>query len=114
MDVKKATDFSRLVIFQIGADTYSYTGERKMAIGDASGLQKEWNTQWGGNSYQTEAMQCTGASPWASLHDAVSRLKPGEQGAWANRGIVIPSPSAGVRPTAFPLSVTGRKAFILD
>ena len=34
LDVEKAVDFSRLVLFQIGADTYSSTGERKMAIGD--------------------------------------------------------------------------------
>jgi hypothetical protein len=34
LDVTRATDFSRFVIFQIGADTYSYTGERKMALGN--------------------------------------------------------------------------------
>jgi hypothetical protein len=90
LDVAKATDFSRFVIFQIGADTYSYTGERKMAVGDETGLLKEWDTQWGGNTYRTPPMECHGRIPWASLHQAVPRdnAKPG---AWANRGIVIRS-----------------------
>ena len=89
MDVSKATDFSRFVIFQIGADTYSYTGERKMAMGDKGGLIKEWDTQWGGHTYRTGPIECRGQTPWVSLHQAVPR----EQaiGAWANRGIVIRS-----------------------
>jgi hypothetical protein len=49
MDVKQPVDFSRLVLFQIGADTYSYTGERKMAVGNVTGLVREWATQWGGD-----------------------------------------------------------------
>ena len=91
LDVKKAIDFSRFVIFQIGADTYSYTGERKMAVGDETGLLKEWATQWGGDSYRAAPMECAGRFPWVSLHEAVPRVKAGEQGAWANRGFVIRS-----------------------
>ena len=88
MDVKQPVDFSRLVLFQIGADTYSYTGERKMAVGDATGLVREWATQWGGDIYRTQPLECTGEVPWVSLHEAVRR--PGAvRGAWANRGIVI-------------------------
>jgi hypothetical protein len=88
MDVKQPVDFSRLVLFQIGADTYSYTGERKMAVGDVTGLVREWDTQWGGDVYRTQPLECTGAVPWVSLHGAVRR--PGaERGAWANRGVVI-------------------------
>ena len=70
LDVNKATDFSRFVIFQIGADTYNSTRERKMALGNESGLVKEWDTQWGGNTYRTAPMECTGRIPWASLHEA--------------------------------------------
>ncbi len=91
MSVTEATDFARLVIFQVGADTYSYTGERKMAIGDETGLIKEWSTQWGGNTYRTQPFACTGRVPWMSLHDGVSRSDKGEQEAWANRGLVIRS-----------------------
>ncbi|NSW56587.1 MAG: LamG domain-containing protein [Armatimonadetes bacterium] len=90
MDVNEATPFSRFVICQIGADTYSYTGERKMALGNEQGLVREWDTRWGGDQYRTEPMQCTGRVPWVSLHDAVSRA--GENGgAWANRGLIIRS-----------------------
>ena len=99
LDVKKPVDFSRFVIFQIGADSYSYTGERKMALGNETGLIREWPTRWGGDSYRTEPLECTGRVPWISLHEAVSRAgkeagTPGQQGAsgaWANRGIVIRS-----------------------
>ena len=88
MDVKRALDFSRFVIFQVGADTYNYTGERKMALGNETGLTREWATQWGGDTYRTPPLECTGRVPWLSLHEAVSRDKS-KFGAWANRGIVI-------------------------
>ena len=88
MDVKQPVEFSRLVLFQIGADTYSYTGERKMALGDVTGVVREWATQWGGDVYRTQPLECTGTTPWVSLHEAVRR--PGvDRGALANRGVVI-------------------------
>jgi hypothetical protein len=92
MDVHQALDFSRFVIFQIGADTYSYTGERQLAVGNETGLLRQWETQWGGDTYRTEPLECTGRVPWISLHEAVSRAGQageGKQGAWANRGLVI-------------------------
>ncbi len=89
MEVKEDQPFSRCVIFQIGADTYSYTGERKMAVGNADGLIREWPTQWGGETVRTAAIELAGAEPWISLHEAVPRLEAGKQGAWANRGLVI-------------------------
>jgi hypothetical protein len=110
LNVTTPTDFSRFVIFQIGADTYGYTGERKMALGNETGLLREWPTQWGGNTYRTAPLECTGRVPWISLHEAVSRAKKeaavqGQQdapGAWANRGIVIRSWQArlGGRPAS--------------
>jgi hypothetical protein len=89
LEVKEAMSFSRFVLFQIGADTYSYTGERRMAWGNENGLQREWSTQWGGDTYRTPPMECSGRTPWVSLHQAVSRAEQGQQGAWANRGMVI-------------------------
>ena len=88
MDVQRPIDFSRLVLFQIGADTYSYTGERKMAVGDATGLVREWATQWGGDTYRVPPIECGGAVPWVSLHEAVRR-EGSPRGAWANRGVVV-------------------------
>jgi uncharacterized protein YwbE len=93
IDIKKPFDFSRFVIFQIGADTYSYTGERKMAYGNEYGLMREWNTHWGGDVYRTKPMECTGRTPWMSLHQAVARSAAG---AWSNRGIVIRSWNARI------------------
>ncbi len=93
LGVKKAMNFSRLVIFQIGADTYSYAKERKMALGNETGLLSEWNTQWGGNVYRTAPLEAKGRMPWVSLHEAVTHA-PDEKGAYANRGIVIRNWSA--------------------
>jgi hypothetical protein len=88
MDVRRAVDFSRFVIFQIGADTYSYTGERKHALGNEGGLTREWATRWGGDAYRTQPAKCEGSAPWVSLHEAVSRDES-KLGAWANRGVVL-------------------------
>lgn len=95
MDVAEPVDFSRFVLFQIGADTYSYTGERRMALGDENGLIREWETEWGGGIYRTEPFEHTGRIPWVSLHGAESR-SPDGRGAWANRGIVVRSWNARI------------------
>jgi len=90
LDVSKPMNFSRLVLFQIGADTYSYTSERKMALGNVDGLIRQWSTQPGGNVYRTEPIECTQLPTWISLHDAVAR-EDSVKGAWANRGLVLRS-----------------------
>lgn len=105
LDVTQPVDFSRFVLFQIGADTYSYTAERKMALGHETGLAKEWPTQWGGNTNRTAPMRCAGRFPWISLHEGGEStaqrsheatpglVQPAKKpdGAWANRGIIIRS-----------------------
>jgi hypothetical protein len=127
LDVREPVDFSRFVIFQIGADTYSYTGERKMAFGNENGLVKEWETQWGGDTNRTQPLECTGRIPWISLHEgggepfqsgssdatpnpAGKAAKP--VGSWANRGIVIRSWKArlGGKPAAPWIVERGVKA----
>jgi len=87
-DVRQPVDFSRLVLFQCGGDDYSYTGERKFAIGNEDGLIEEWETQWGGDVYRRTGLKCTGRVPWLSMHEAVARDKS-KSGAWANRGFII-------------------------
>ncbi len=86
MKVTKPVDFSRFVIFQIGADSYLSTREKKYAIGNPAGVVKEWEARWGGDSYHGEAVE---AAPgwWVSLHDVL--IPEGETGARANRGLVI-------------------------
>ena len=87
-EVHEKLDFTRLILFQCGGDDYSYTSERKFAIGNAQGLLKEWQTQWGGGEYRTERIELNGDAPWISMHEAVSRDTNGN-GAWANRGLVL-------------------------
>lgn len=89
LDVTKPVNFSRFVLFQIGADTYSYTGERRMALGNETGLMNEWDTRWGGEAVKAGPYACGGRVPWVSLHGAVARRTANGQGAWANRGVVI-------------------------
>lgn len=88
LKVNKPIHFSRLAIAQIGSQTYSYTGEKKMAFGDEHGLIEEWNTQWGDNTYRKTNLQTQGNTPWISMHEAVSR-SPDQWGTWANRGIIV-------------------------
>lgn len=90
LDADEAVEFSRLVLFQIGADSYSYTHERKLAFGDAGGLTREWDAQWGGDTYRTAPAELTGDAPWVSLHEGVPQ-EGARIGAWANRGIVLRS-----------------------
>ncbi|MEP2776155.1 MAG: LamG-like jellyroll fold domain-containing protein [Luteolibacter sp.] len=91
MDVDQAMDFSRFVIFQVGSDTYNFTLESKMAIGDADGLKKEWATTWGGDTYRTAPAELSGRAPWVSLHEGAPRKPTDIMGAWANRGIIVRS-----------------------
>ena len=99
LDVKEDLDFSRLVLFQVGADTYNATREGKLAVGDMSGLVKEWKTaEEKKEGYVGEWKALEGESPWVSLHEG-NPAKPGQEGAWANRGIVIRSWLGGVEAT---------------
>ena len=90
LNVEKATDFSRLVLFQVGADTYNFTLEKKLAMGNAAGVLKQWDAQWGGGKYRTAPLECKGESPWVSMHQA-ERPWTRVKGPWANRGIIIRS-----------------------
>lgn len=88
LKVHKPMSFSRLAIAQIGSQSYSYTGEKKMAFGDEHGLIEEWETQWGNNTYRKINLQSKGKTPWISMHEAVNRY-PDQWGTWANRGIIV-------------------------
>jgi len=118
-DVRKPTEFKRLVLFQCGGDDYSYTGEKKFARGDETGLIKEWDTNWGGNSYKTRPVKLSGRVPWISMHQSVRRKD--DRGAWANRGVIIRSWDAklggkAARPWAAERGarVRGRDTSLID
>lgn len=86
MDVRESIEFSRFVIFQIGADTYNYARPKRIAVGNAAGLTREWDAAWGRNVYKTDPMECVGAMPWISLHgdDGAGDTMP-----TGSRGLVI-------------------------
>ena len=79
-------DFSRFAIFQLGSDRYHPSRERKIAVGHAKGLVKEWNATWGGDTYRSEPIEGSGELPWVSLHEAAP---DNQDGALANRGLVV-------------------------
>jgi hypothetical protein len=85
-DIRETVDFQRLVLFQCGGDDYSYTSERLFACGNERGLVREWQTQWGGDTYRTQPLELKGRIPWLSMHEAVPR-ETGQT--TANRGLII-------------------------
>jgi hypothetical protein len=88
MDVREPAAFSRLAIFQIGADSYSYARERQLAMGDAAGLAREWAAQWGGDTYRGPPQPCGEQAPWVSL-SGVEEQREGNAMPVGNRGLVI-------------------------
>ena len=90
MKVIKDTDFSRLALFQVGSDTYNMTYEKKFAIGNDDGLLKEWSATWGGDVYQTPAMELVGRNPWVSLHEGeIITQQRKSQSIGADRGFIV-------------------------
>ena len=87
MNVTRPIDFSRFVIFQVGADSYVSTKEKKFAVGNKGGLLQKWNARWGGDQYKGEPITMSGEAPWVSLHDAF--IPGGEVGVRSNRGFII-------------------------
>ena len=88
MKVSKDTDFSRLVLFQVGSDTYNTTREKKFAAGNNKTLLKEWSATWGDNEYRTPPLKLVGSNPWVSLHEGTIIGQEGKEPG-ANRGFVI-------------------------
>ena len=90
MKVDKAIKFSRLAIFQIGADTYNMSPEKTFAAGDlTNGLIEEWKPVRGNSTYTKTPQEYAGETPWFSLHDAEDTNKI--QMVLANRGFIIRS-----------------------
>ncbi|MGJ8726675.1 MAG: hypothetical protein ACSHYB_19170 [Roseibacillus sp.] len=88
MQVTEDTDFSRLVLFQVGADTYNTTREKKFAVGSNLNLSQEWSATWGDNVYQSSPIQLLGSNPWVSFHEG-EKIGQEDKGPGANRGFVI-------------------------
>jgi len=88
LDVSEGFDFSRFVFFQVGADRYNFTREKRFVLGDVSGKIGEYEMIPRGNVYHGERMVVSGKFPWVSLEGGTDP-KERDQGAWADRGIVV-------------------------
>ncbi|MDA1040528.1 MAG: LamG domain-containing protein [Planctomycetota bacterium] len=86
MNVHEPLEFSRCVIFQIGADTYSHAAAKKIAVGTAAGLTQEWDAAWVGNASTTPPAVSAGTTPWVSLLGTAS---DGDGKPIGSRGFVI-------------------------
>ena len=93
MRVTKPVDYSRFVIFQTAADSYATTRDYKLAVGNLSGLIREWPSHNNTASSHKEslpnfkAIQLAQPATWASLHG--TRPASDAKGAVASRGFVI-------------------------
>jgi hypothetical protein len=88
VDVREPVAFSRLAIFQIGADSYSYARERQFALGDVGGLSREWAAQWGGDTYRGPPQTCGEQAPWVAL-SGVDEVREDKAMPVGHRGLVI-------------------------
>ena len=89
MDVSQPVDFSRFVFFQVGADTYNFTREKRFVFGDKKGMSLGRAAEPGGEIYRTEPLKFDGEMPWVSLEEGRPREGVELTGAWANRGIIV-------------------------
>ncbi len=93
MRVTKPVAYSRLVIFQTAADSYATTHDRKLAVGNLSGLVREWSSHNSTETTQDNSLpnfpliQLAQPAAWASLHG--TRQASDAKGAIASRGFVI-------------------------
>ena len=85
--VLKDIKFDRLVLFQVGSDSYNYTNEKEFAVGHGPTLTKKWTASPGGNQYKSAAIKLDQKHPWVAMYKAT----PQKSGAGASRGIIIRS-----------------------
>ena len=89
MEVTKEVEFSRFVIFQVGADTYNFTREGRFVFGDESGRILEKEVEFGKEGYRVDGVEIEGRTPWVSLEEGRPGNPKNDGGAWANRGIIV-------------------------
>ncbi len=94
-DIRKKIDkIDRLAFFQMGADGYDGHQYGELARGTLKGLEEKWAPERGGLEYSRRGMPLMGDVPWFSLHRGIKLTAPekyyhGDQGAWANRGLIV-------------------------
>ena len=91
LDVTQTTDFSRLVFFQMNADSYNYNVGDQLAYGsvDQTNAVRQWTATFGQDRNIGTAVALTGNQPWASLHNGSNSSDPTMRA--ANRGYIVRS-----------------------
>jgi hypothetical protein len=89
-DVHHATPFSRLALYQLGADHYNDHQFTTLAHGNIDGLTETWEVQRGGKQYHRDPIPAEGVAPWIGLTGG-TRPDTWDKGAWADRAFVVRS-----------------------
>jgi hypothetical protein len=89
-DITRPVKWQRLAFFQLGADFYNETPERRVAVGDFNGMREEWTPRHAQGSFDRRSVPLTGAQPWVSIH-GLDRAALGKGGAAASRGLIVRS-----------------------
>jgi len=102
-DVTRPVKWQRLAFFQLGADFYNDSPERRVAIGDSNGMREEWALPQAQGSYDRRSVPLPGAQPWVSIH-GLTRAALSQGGAAASRGLIVRSWRArfGGKPSPVP------------
>jgi hypothetical protein len=74
-DVLKDTTFSRLALFQMGADFYLPFQDSTFAVGNAAGLTQTYDVIHGGQRYNLSGIPLKGEHPWVMMYGAEDRRK---------------------------------------
>lgn len=97
-DVHQSVRWSRLAFFQLGADRYNDVPARRLAVGDGSSLNQEWNFA---SDEIPAPFDWVGSPAWISVHGIDrSALKKGQ--AAAVRGLILRSWQAKLGGRAQP------------
>jgi hypothetical protein len=91
--VDPVENIERLAFFQLGADHYNHNLFSKITTGHILGVVEVWEPEVGGWTYSKRGVSLEGEQPWIALTGATKNppphIKEGDQGAWANRGLIV-------------------------
>lgn len=99
-DILEPVEFSRMALYQMGADRYNDHQFDKMAYGNSEGMTEEWEPERGGEEYHRQHIPLEGEVPWVSMHEGVPKQ---QDWPWANRGMVILSWKAVIDGKEYPI-----------
>jgi hypothetical protein len=92
-NVVKPVSFDRIAFFQLGADHYNHNLFTTISRGDVSGENETWQAEMGGLKYSRRSVKLNGDVPWIALTGSTKNpppyIKEGDQGAWADRGMIV-------------------------